>query len=350
MLQNLVKSKKINIFTVMTTGRTGSDYLVNCLDGVKGIILFGGKFSLDKYFENKNEKKNQKLLIDSFLKDNKHLLGYDEIEQIDKKINIKKFKKLFIQISNKELSKNEFFFKLYETYHKILKRSFKDIKALVHHSHTYNATKSFIKDFPECKILFTIRDPRANLKSGILSWGNFQNKYKTINHIFFYLRRIRNDIIYALKIKNKKIFIKLEESNLLSTKKKICHFLNVKYDKKIMISTVAGKIWNGDKLSAFKSKGKFNKKIIDNNWRTYFTKKEVLILNVLYSDYEKFYKIKKLNFFSKLSLFPYIFLPFKCERLLIKKNIFSIIFLYNFYTIIKKIIYTQLILLNIKIK
>ena len=135
MIQNLVKEKKINIFTVMTTGRTGSDYLVNCLDGVKGIILFGGKFSLDKYFENKNEKKNQKFLIDSFLKDKKHLLGYDEIEQIDKKINIKKFKKLFIQISNKELSKNEFFFKLYETYHKILNRSFKDIKALVHHSH-----------------------------------------------------------------------------------------------------------------------------------------------------------------------------------------------------------------------
>lgn len=350
MLQELVKSKKLKIFSIMATGRSGSDYLANCLDGVEGVILFSGKFSLDKYFKDTIEKKNHDFLINNFLKDKKHLLSYDKIELIDKKIDIKKFKTLFLKISKKKLNKKEFFFKIYETYHRTLNRNFKNIKALVHHSHSVNATKSFIEDFPECKILCTIRDPRANLKSGIIGWGNIDNKHKSIMHIFFYLKRIRNDLFFALKLKNKKIFIKLEESNLLKTKKKICKFLDIKFDKKIMIATIANKIWNGDKLSRFKSKGKFNKKILNNGWKIFFPGKEVLILNMLYQNYRKFYDIKKIYFLDKLNLFLYAFLPFKCERLILRSNILSIKFLYNFKTMIKKILYTQLIMLNVNVK
>ena len=37
-------SPRINYCTILTTGRTGSDYLQACLDDVPGILSFGGRF------------------------------------------------------------------------------------------------------------------------------------------------------------------------------------------------------------------------------------------------------------------------------------------------------------------
>ena len=40
-----------------------------------------------------------------------------------------------------------------------------------------------------------------------------------MQHIYIYLRRIRDDLNYAVSLKNKKIFIKLEESNKKQSQK-----------------------------------------------------------------------------------------------------------------------------------
>ena len=40
-----------------------------------------------------------------------------------------------------------------------------------------------------------------------------------MDHVYFYLSRIREDLNYILNKKNKKLFIKIEESNLKETKK-----------------------------------------------------------------------------------------------------------------------------------
>ena len=45
-----------------------------------------------------------------------------------------------------------------------------------------------------------------------------------MSHVFFYIRRIREDLNYILKKKNKKLFIKLEEVNLEKTKKRYLNF------------------------------------------------------------------------------------------------------------------------------
>ena len=34
---------KIKFSTILTTGRTGSDYLQGCLDNVTGVVTFSGK-------------------------------------------------------------------------------------------------------------------------------------------------------------------------------------------------------------------------------------------------------------------------------------------------------------------
>ena len=47
----MTKNNIYKICTIMTTGRTGSDYLAGCLDGVKNIIVFSGKFNHQIFFK-----------------------------------------------------------------------------------------------------------------------------------------------------------------------------------------------------------------------------------------------------------------------------------------------------------
>lgn len=344
------KKNKYKICTIMTTGRTGSDYLAGCLDGVKNIMVFSGKFNHQIFFKNHKQKIKKEILISKFITENRKLFTYNKIENLKLNININKFKKKFIKISSNTLSRKEFFIRLYEAYHLTLDRKLQRTSIIVHHSHGRLNTNSFLKDFPNAKILVTIRDPRANLKSGLLNWFKFDPERKNMMHIYTYLRRIRNDLNYAIHKNNKKKFIKLEEMGSKKVKSGILKFLGAKYDKKINISTYANKPWAGDKLSDFKknTKGLFNKKIIYNNWREFFTKDEISILNFLYSNYCKFYKIEQPSFFKKIYLFFRVILPFKFENLAINhQKLFSIKFLNNLIFYFKRVVYIQLLILNI---
>ena len=60
----------------MTTGRTGSDYLAGCLDGVKNIIVFSGKFNHQIFFKDHKQKIKKEILISKFISENKKLFTY----------------------------------------------------------------------------------------------------------------------------------------------------------------------------------------------------------------------------------------------------------------------------------
>ena len=195
----MTKNNIYKICTIMTTGRTGSDYLAGCLDGVKNIIVFSGKFNHQIFFKDHKQKIKKEILISKFISENKKLFTYNKIENLRLNININNFKKKFIEISTNTLNRKEFFIKLYEAYHLTLNRKLLKSNVIVHHSHGRTNTSNFLKDFPNAKILITIRDPRANLKSGLLNWFKFDPEKKHMMHVFMYLRRIRNDLNYALK-------------------------------------------------------------------------------------------------------------------------------------------------------
>ena len=48
------------VFLIMTTGRTGSDYLQACLDNVKGVMTFCGKFEYHNFFFSEQRTFKQK--------------------------------------------------------------------------------------------------------------------------------------------------------------------------------------------------------------------------------------------------------------------------------------------------
>ena len=278
----------------MTTGRTGSDYLAGCLDGVNNVMTFSGKFDYQIYFENGKQKIKKEILITRFISENEKLFKYDKVEDLNTNLDIKKLKKIFLKISRKTLNQREFLIKLYESYHILLNRKLSKSNIIIHHTHSRINTIKFLKDFPNSKILITIRDPRANLKSGLVNWWKYDSKKNDLGHVIMYLKRIRKDFKYALSKKNKKKFVKLENMGQKKTKENILKFLKVRYDNRINISTFANIPWNGDKLSNFKLKnnGKFNNEVIYNGWREFFTENDLDLLNLLYSDYKKFYKIE----------------------------------------------------------
>ena len=112
----------LKIALIVTTGRTGSDYLNCCLDNLEGLITFCGKFNYHQFFENQYHKVNKKILINRFIKKYKYLFSYNKEEDVNTKVNLKKFKNNFIKFEkNKWIKKNDVKKIEYE-YKNILKR------------------------------------------------------------------------------------------------------------------------------------------------------------------------------------------------------------------------------------
>ncbi len=320
---------KINYSTILTTGRTGSDYLQGCLDNVPGVVTFSGKIFYyrfcDQFKLNNFEKCNPIEILELFIKNNIHLFTSEEIENKNIDIDIKKFKDNFNLLCKKKLfTRQKFLLALYLSYHLTIGRDIDDIKILVHHSHHVDETKRFLEDFKNSKLLITIRDPRANLKSGIVNWIKYDQKRDNQEHFYIYIKRIREDLNYTMRIKNEKFYIKLEEAGEIETKKKILSFLGIGFSEEIRRATFAGKEWKGDKLSNFSSsKGQYFDGVKNNKWQDFFTKKDKIILNFIYNKYKFFgYDIKKTSFKEYFFIFFLIPFPFIFDKRFFSLNYF----------------------------
>jgi len=339
---------------ILTTGRTGSDYLQACLDNVPGVMTFCGKFAYYKFCSSiKNfDQQDPEIIFNKFIEKFENIFTYYELENKKTDLNLIKFKKIFIQeISKVTLSKKSFLENLYISYHKTMERNVNDVKVLVHHTHVVDETRKFLSEYPESKMLITIRDPRANLKSGIVNWFDYDKERIGIDHVFRYLKRVREDLNFALKTPNKKLFVKLEEANEIKTKEEICSFLNVKFHENIMISTFASKIWSGDKLSKFKAKkGEFMNEVKDNKWQDFFNDRDKKILNLLYKNYSKFgYNIETTNFIDRLLMLLNSFLPLSFEKKTFnefKKGYKKVI--KNSYIYFKRVLYLYFVIINVR--
>ena len=87
---------------IVTTGRTGSDYLQRCLDGLKGLIVFSDKFDYHQFFLNKDQKLPSIDLLERFLEKYSYLFHEIKIENIKINLSIKSFKSNFIKLAKKK--------------------------------------------------------------------------------------------------------------------------------------------------------------------------------------------------------------------------------------------------------
>ena len=358
LIQNLDEFKsKINYAAILTTGRTGSDFLHGCLDNVPGILTFSGSifyYNFCKKLKKKFEEYSPEEMLNFFIEENKYLFFKDEIENKEINLNLSLLKKNFLELfHNNTFNKINFLVALYLSYHLTLSRKIEDIKIMVHHSHSVEETKRFLEDFKSAKLLTTIRDPRATLKSGIINWISYDNNRENEGHFYEYIKRIREDLKFSKKI-NEKFYVKLEEANDIDLKKKLTNFLKINFHENILNATFAGKTWSGDKLSNFKAdKGRYNPNVKKNNWESFFTIFDKKILNFLYYNYKNFgYSFKKLTPLSFCLFFFMAPLPLsfekKCFRLkyYLNKNILTKHKILNFYFYFKRVIYFYWVLID----
>tara|TARA_B100000029_G_scaffold336871_1_gene329013 strand:- start:219 stop:1271 length:1053 start_codon:yes stop_codon:yes gene_type:complete len=311
----------MKIILIVTTGRTGSDYLHHCLEGLKGLIVFSDKFDYQQFFKDRNHLRDPNKLLMSFLKKYSYLFSQIEIENIKINLSIGKFKKNFNKLSGtKKINQREFLVLLYKSYHLTAGRKLKNAKAIIHHSHGLIETKKVLKDFPKAKILVTIRNPLSNLRAGLINWFKYDKSRINMKHVFDYIYRIRQDLKFLIKLKNKKMFVKLEEANSRRIKKKICNFLSIKFQNNIFKATTLGIPWIGDKLSPrLAKKGQYLKPEGEEEYSKFYTSKEIKLLSFIFRDYNIFgYKLKSFEYLNELIFFLNI--PF---LLSFEKDVFS---------------------------
>ena len=126
---------KIDFSTILTTGRTGSDYLQACLDNVPGVLTFSGHMRFYSFCDEINfdklKSKHSSEILELFIKKQSHLFIEDKIENKIINLNIQKFKEHFLKVAGEEnLSKQKFLLSVYLAYHLTLERSIKNINIM----------------------------------------------------------------------------------------------------------------------------------------------------------------------------------------------------------------------------
>ena len=305
-----------------------------------------------KYKKKLDAKKTLSLLLTKHksLIDSRKIKGFNGLASLGKNkkeyiiISERKFKIYFIKFLKKKLlnSKN-----IINAIHFSYKKTLNDKKKInLFHIHSVEYLNKYgIVDFPNSKIIFTIRNPIFNFWRRAFSDREIEKirfdftDYEYLKN-YTYINRLR-DLFLAfdnLNFKSKKNikFVKFEDIKLKNdlTIKNICNFLKINYQK-VQFSKFEfqNKKWWGDKIykgydkdkNFVKSNFNFNKDL-----KSFFFYEKFILEEILYPYLVK-YKYKKKcgklsNFFNIFLICFLILLPTKY----VVKLFFSI---FNFKTI-----------------
>ena len=108
------------------------------------------------------------------------------MENIKINLNINKFRNNFKKLAGtKKINRKEFLILLYKSYHLTAERKLNGVNTIVHHSHGINNTIKVMDDFPNAKLLITIRHPLSNLRSGLINWFKYDKSRINMHHVFY---------------------------------------------------------------------------------------------------------------------------------------------------------------------
>ena len=267
-----------------------------------------------KYKKRLDAKKTLSLLLTKHksLTDSRKIKGFNGLTSLGKNkreyiiISETKFRIYFLKyLKNKSINSKNIIKAIHFSYKKTLNDK-KKINLFHIHSVEY-LNKYGIDDFPNSKIIFTIRNPIFNFWRRAFSDREIEKirfdftDYEYLKN-YTYINRLRDLLIafYNLNFKSKKNikFIKFEDIKLKNnlTIKKICNFLKISYQKNQFNKfEFQNKKWWGDKIykgynkdkNFVKSNFNFNKDL-----KSFFFY-EKFILEVILSPYLIKYKYKK---------------------------------------------------------
>ncbi len=292
--------------TLVTTGRTGTDFLQSLLDSHPEVLTFNGSlFFYEFWFESKCVSVNNfdlDDLLDEFvgkhiekfksrydLMERKDQLGIDGSQVIE--IDLMQFKQeMRTLLADRTIDSKTFLVAVYAAYERCLGNDLEKKKVFFHHQHHFDYLDKFFKDFPEAKTICMTRDPRANFVSGIENWIKIDPERNCAKHLFQYINRILDDAKVLRDYKNEYLVVRIEDLGEDENIKELCEWLGIVYHECLQRSTWGGLLWHGDRLSKEgKKEVGFSKKILENRWETRLSGLDKYIFNYLMNERLRFY-------------------------------------------------------------
>lgn len=317
---------------LLTTGRTGSDFIQSLMDSHTEILTFNGILFFHDYWNdskcNKTTPINLNDLLDEFIGKNiekfkskydfierKDALGDDGNQSID--INLKVFKQsVHGLLENFEITSKNFMLAIYGAYAICLGQDITKKSIFVHHLHHASLLPEYLSDFPDSMIIGMTRDPRANFVSGILHHRKYNKASDDAAHLYFYINRIILDSYSFSHLSNKSITIRIEDLGDKCILQSLCNWLGVSYEKSLEYSTWGGLRWRGDRLSNNSSKTSgFSKKMLENSWDNELSPLDLYLFNFLLNDRLKHYGYQhnKTHFYDYFFIIFVILMPLRFE-------------------------------------
>jgi hypothetical protein len=333
----LTHLRALSPVALITTGRTGSDFLQSLLDGHPQVATFNGHFAVYSEFFNiartfKVDGASISDATDEFIgcylyklvsrydiQEAKDALGKDGKQSFT--INTAVFKSHLIGLmGSNPLNTRDFLLSIYGAYNLCLGQSLEQLKIFFHHPHLDYEFLSFFKDFPNSRIVFTSRDPRANFCSHVEHFSAYYPSHDNEQHIFNCLDMLLKHTELGENLGLDYTVTRLEDLPRDVVMRELALWLNIEYRDSLLRSTWGGLDWHGDRISAkrFSATG-WSKNRTENNWKTRLGWSEKYILNYLLYDRLRWFKYaasprKKLDMFIVPLL---ILLPFRVERRLL---------------------------------
>ena len=331
---------------LLTTGRTGSDFLQSLLDSHPQIATFNGHFAVYSEFFTRaltfilpggrvadaaDEFIGQylyKLVSRYDIQEAKDRLGEQSDESFT--LDTAEFKVHLVGLmGERPLTSRDFLLAVYGAYKLCLGQQISDAKIVFHHPHLDYEFRLFHKDFPNTRVVFSSRDPRANFCSHVEHFRRYYSSHDNQQHVYNCLKMALEDSALAIELGLDYTATRLEDIPREDAMRAFADWLGVDFLESMLRSTWAGLDWHGDRISnkAFAATG-WSATRTENGWQQRLGRIDKYVLNYIMNDRLRWYRylVRPVGPVDAVLAAVAILLPFRCElRFLSPSHIWSVL-------------------------
>jgi len=306
--------QKLPVYTMITTGRTGTDFLQSLLDSHPHVLTFNGHIPFGNFWQRSicvvSGDFDFADFIDEFVghyihhfksrydyTERKDCLGPNKDQSISIDTEIFKAHALKLMAGYSLNSRNSLI-SIYGAYALCLGQNLSEKKIIFHHEHNVEGIEPFLKDFSGSKIICMTRDPRANFVSGIENHRKYDSNKDNCRHLYNYIKRILADANVLSPLGHPYVVIRLEDLGQKGILVELCRWLGIDYHECMEESTWGGLLWHGDRLSKGKKQERgFALSLIKNNWQKKMTWMDKCVFNYLMNNRLRAYNYSVRNIY-----------------------------------------------------
>lgn len=276
--------QSLPVYALVTTGRTGSDFLQSLLDSHPEVLTFNGHFAVHTQFfgtsvclaatpVSAGDLAREfagtfiyKLVSRYDVQEGKDRLGATGAESFA--IDIDEFVSHVTGLLRRvEITRRTFLLAVYGAYNLCLGHDLLQARILFHHPHLFHEFEEFLRDFPEAAVVATTRDPRASFVSHVEHFRRYYKTHDNEQHLYICMKMMLEDSSPLEGRGLRYVAVRLEDLPRESTLRAFSAWLGISYDEVLLRSTWAGLDWHGDRISGrtFESRG-WSERRTENGW------------------------------------------------------------------------------------